>query len=473
MPRGFLSVAVLLVAALPAAAQPPNLPLRKLTVQPAAAPKPALKYLLLPEVRDLTPGNAVLAYQRAHNPEWWHGAPRTDKDWDAIELFLQTPFSQLGKLKKVPPLPTTALQEVDQAARRESCDWEQLPRLRKEGLFTLVGDVQTMRTYAQLLAVRARLELLEGKYDQALYTYQTMLAMSRHISEHPTVVSGLVACATATLALDRLDEFIEQPAAPNLYWALTHLPVPLIDLRRGLESEKIMVEVHFPEVAKLSSEKGPLPAGDLDRLTNACCNLDVGLWNKQYKAPPAEKVELVAKVVQAYPAARQALIDQGHKTAEVDALPMLQVVLIDHYHKFRTAQDELLKWTHLPFPQGYAGMKKAQAEMGELAQVQQEMWPFAEFLYPVETVYFASARVQRKIAALRCVEAVRMYAAAQGKLPGTLEDMTAVPCPADPVTGRPFQYAAAGDVFTLFGPPPAGQQAHEANVVHYQVTLKR
>jgi hypothetical protein len=471
MHRGILSLAVLLAAALPSLAQPPDLPLRKLTVQPAAAPKPALKYLLLPEMRDLTPGNAALTYQRAHNPDWWHGAPKTDKDWDALELFLETPLGQLSKVKKVPTLPTMALREVDQAARRESCDWELLPRLRKDGVFTLMGDIQTMRTYAQLLSVRARLELAEGKYEQALYTYQTMFAMSRHIGEQTTAIGVLVACATARNALHLLDEFIEQPGAPNLYWALTHLPQPLIDLRRGFESEKIMVDVHFPEVARL--EKGPLPAQDLDRLSNACCNVEIGLWNKEYKAPVAEKMELVAKVVQAYPAARQALIDQGRKTADVEALPMLQVVLIGHYQRYRIAQDELLKWTHLPFPQAYQGLKKTQAELTGAVQARQEMWPFAEFLYPVEKVYVASVQVHRTIAALRCIEAVRLFASAHGKLPGSLEDITAVPTPVDPITGRPFQYAAVGDVFTLFGPPPVGQEANEANVVNYRINLKR
>ena len=40
----------------------------KLTVRPQTEPVPALKYRLLPEVRDLTSGNAVLSYQRAHSP---------------------------------------------------------------------------------------------------------------------------------------------------------------------------------------------------------------------------------------------------------------------------------------------------------------------------------------------------------------------------------------------------------------------
>jgi len=34
-------------------------PAARLTVSPAAVPKPALKYQLLPEVRELKPGNAT------------------------------------------------------------------------------------------------------------------------------------------------------------------------------------------------------------------------------------------------------------------------------------------------------------------------------------------------------------------------------------------------------------------------------
>ena len=36
----------------------------RLTVRPAAAPKPALKYQLLPEVRELNPGNPAQWYVR-------------------------------------------------------------------------------------------------------------------------------------------------------------------------------------------------------------------------------------------------------------------------------------------------------------------------------------------------------------------------------------------------------------------------
>ena len=37
----------------------------QLVVSPAAAPKPSLKYRLMPDRRDLTPGNAATLYYRA------------------------------------------------------------------------------------------------------------------------------------------------------------------------------------------------------------------------------------------------------------------------------------------------------------------------------------------------------------------------------------------------------------------------
>src|SRR5687768_15636511 len=43
----------------------------KMTLYPAAAPIPALRYTLLPQARDLRPGNAALLYQRAHSGDWW------------------------------------------------------------------------------------------------------------------------------------------------------------------------------------------------------------------------------------------------------------------------------------------------------------------------------------------------------------------------------------------------------------------
>jgi hypothetical protein len=54
-----------------APAQEPDAESKQLLLRPAAAPAQALRYTLLPEIRDLQPGNAVTSYYRAFSPDAW------------------------------------------------------------------------------------------------------------------------------------------------------------------------------------------------------------------------------------------------------------------------------------------------------------------------------------------------------------------------------------------------------------------
>jgi hypothetical protein len=97
----------------------------------------------------------------------------------------------------------------------------------------------------------------------------------------------------------------------------------------------------------------------------------------------------------------------------------------------------------------------------------------AKLLLPAtQKVVEAGVRVDRRIAALRCVEAVRLYAAEHGKLPVKLADV-GVPVPIDPVTGQGFSYEADGNTFTLTGVPFPGRPAERHYTVYYKVTLKK
>jgi hypothetical protein len=57
----------------------------------------------------------------------------------------------------------------------------------------------------------------------------------------------------------------------------------------------------------------------------------------------------------------------------------------------------------------------------------------------------AEVRAERQVAALRIIEAMRMYAANHGgALPAKLDDITDVPVPLNPATGKPFVYRVDG-----------------------------
>jgi hypothetical protein len=85
----------------------------------------------------------------------------------------------------------------------------------------------------------------------------------------------------------------------------------------------------------------------------------------------------------------------------------------------------------------------------------------------------AQARLEQRIALLRHVEAVRMYAAAHGgKLPGKLAEC-GVPLPDDPYTNKPFRYEASGDSFHVRGGPLKGEEKAPYMNVHYHVTVRK
>src|SRR4051812_42017063 len=95
-----------LVAAVALAVAPPPAPradvvpetLIKLTVDPTPAPKPALRYLLLPELREQTQGNPIPNYLKC-----------------ILDQDFSTPQEEtLGR---------AALKQADRAARMDKPDW--------------------------------------------------------------------------------------------------------------------------------------------------------------------------------------------------------------------------------------------------------------------------------------------------------------------------------------------------------------
>ena len=160
--------------------------------------------------------------------------------------------------------------------------------------------------------------------------------------------------------------------------------------------------------------------------------------------------------------------------AQVEALPALQAVLIyvlDEYDRWR---DDTLKWAEMPYPQAGPGLRQTRRRLEALGPSLRAL-PLIQVVPPLEQVAAARARLERKLAGLRCVEAVRLYAAAHdGKLPAALDAFKEVPVPADPVTGRPFGYALREGRAVLVAPPPAGETAVAPDHAwRYELTVKR
>ncbi len=153
-----------------------------------------------------------------------------------------------------------ALDQADYAARLDTPDWQIILKMRKEGYRLLLPDIQGMRGLTRALKVRFRVAVAEKRFDDGIRTAKTMFALSRHLGKHPTLIGNLVGFAVGNETIGPLEEMLQQPGCPNLYWALTDLPSPLVEMRQGIQGERLL------GVADLSflKESEPMSPQQLD-----------------------------------------------------------------------------------------------------------------------------------------------------------------------------------------------------------------
>jgi DNA-binding CsgD family transcriptional regulator len=435
-----------------------------LTLHPAAAPIPALKYPLLPELRDTTTGNAVTHYRQAFKNMKQDAPPSRDwypaiDQWMAVSLkdFPREEASQFLKQCE------TTFQEVDAGARTENCDWGLTEELRKKGVATLLADVQHMREIAALLQLRIRYEIAEGRFDRAILALQTGFAMSRHLADSPTLISALVGLAVSMIVEKRLEEFVQQPDAPNLYWSLTDLPRPFIDLRKPMQGERIMAYGSFPGLIEATADLNAKPwtPEQVEKVVGMFREFD-DQGNAVLKVK--DQAEILLRLAARHEAAKKILIEKGRPKDLVDAMPHIQVGLLVAMEQYDQVFDENLKCQSLPFWEAAPAFTRAEARQKEIMEAKDgPAIPVARVLFgQVKKVFTARTRIDRQFAALRCVEAVRLYAAAHtGKPPASLDEIKDAPLPLDPVNNKPFNYRLVGDrIFLTCAPFPSPTPAN-------------
>ena len=167
----------------------------------------------------------------------------------------------------------------------------------------------------------------------------------------------------------------------------------------------------------------------------------------------------------AYPDAKQRLIAAGQPAAEVEAMPVFEVIAIDALATYDELRDRTMCWFYFPYWQARPHLEAAESYLLTEGR-KRETIPLASQLIPaMRNVSMAQARVDREVAFLRVIEAIRMYAAAhEGRLPQQLTDITDVPLPIDPMNGKQFEYSLSGDKALLSSTPSEGPFRKDLNV---------
>lgn len=428
----------------------------RLEVQPAAAPTPALRYMLLPELNEMSPGNPIYHYMKCCME---HQGFLFDKGaFDRREQLLAMPLKELP-VQDIQDYGRSVLMQADRAARMDRPDWQILEQLSIHGFNLLLPEVQQMRALARALQVRFRVDMARWRHDDAIRTAKTMLAMSRHLGEHPSEVGNLVGLGTAHLALDSLVEMVQLPGCPNLYWALTDLPSPLVDVRKGVQGERALVAAELRAIRA----DAPMTEAKLDAVMTRLSGLLS--YGRERTGQPPRSLRLLLRALTRdearVRAARQGLVASGVGLLTVVRFPAAQVILVDAKRRFEIESDERTKLLGLPVP-----------DLNRVAQgndtIPENHGLFADLLPRIARLRRAQARLDQQVALLRQVEALRFHAAAHGgRLPARISEV-AVPLPLDPATGKPFEYQAEGANAHLRGGSPG-----EGSTVHYVVTMAK
>jgi hypothetical protein len=457
MLRSVLCCALVVLFGAPCGAQPASKPetLIRLTVSPSRPPSPALRYLLLPELKEMNPGNPIHGYLRCFMEQQKFFF---DKEaFERREKLLAVPLRELPA-QELRDYGGFALAQADWAARLDNPDWQILLKLKSDGIYLPIPDVQQLRALANALKVRSRAEIAMGRFDDAIRTSKTMLAMARHLGEHPTYVGNLVGIAVAFVAIGPLEELIQQPGSPNLYWALTNLPSPLVSLEKGTQGERIWVDPEFRELNERAPMSGDQIARFVDHVDGIISLDETAKVKRRARAWLDEKCKDESIVS----AARGRLVESGLTESLVKRFPPEQVMLLDERRSYEVRRDDLMKIIGLPMWEFEAIANKAQPTKEQ---------PLFDLEPAIRKVRQAQTRLDQRIALLRVVESLRVYAAINsGKLPADLHEIFP-PAPADPLTGQPFQYQLTGATAHVRGTPPADRQSEPAFSVHYELAI--
>ncbi len=195
----------------------------------------------------------------------------------------------------------------------------------------------------------------------------------------------------------------------------------------------------------------------------------ISFTREQSGQPPRSMraaLRAAAKDEPALRAARASLVQSGCKEETAAKFPPFQIVLLDQKHRFAIERDERLKLLCVPVWQVEPAVQAGKTESSA-------RWPLADLLPNIGKLRAEEAELERQVALLRYVEALRMYAAGHDGKPAAKPADIPVPLPLDPLTGKPFDYSADETTAHIRGGSFPTKGKTSGGGVHYSVTIHK
>jgi hypothetical protein len=416
----------------------------ELLLSAAADLKPALRYTLLVERKDQRPGNAALFYAKAclARPSV-QDRPNTKDDQAKLQLWEQSALAALpvnevrDYLKKF----DRVFAEIESGALCKHCDWDRTPAKGMEAVSAMLPELQLHREQMRWLSLRIRADLGEKKFDDAARNLRIALQYAKHFTERPSLVESLVGLAMTSIVLARVEEFITQPDAPCLYWALSILPNSYTDLRSAMDGEDKLIEELFPGFAELQTKV--VTNERAKELLEQVFSVFQSMSNANDITGIGQRFALASYVQLEQVKARKELATRGWSAKDVEAMPAAQAVFLGALQSYSEISQDYRKWFARPHVESFDALVSLRERVKRLEK-EKKNDPLSSVLLlllpALDATHQAVVRTDRKIALLRTIEAMRIHADHNGRWPKELVDIRLVPVPLDPLTNKPYQY---------------------------------
>ena len=140
---------------------------------------------------------------------------------------------------------------------------------------------------------------------------------------------------------------MQQPGCPNLYWALTDLPCPLVDLRKGVQGDRTSVAADL----RALRDDAPMTDAEIEKFVSRLSGV-MGFAREQAGLPPRSlRARLQARVK------IQAQVERGPPTPGRGGLcawiwssrsHRTQAILLDEKRDYEIQRDERMKLLAVP-----------------------------------------------------------------------------------------------------------------------------
>lgn len=423
-------------------------------LHPAGEPDPALRYRFWPAIDQQRHASPHPFWSRANLLAAQALAQDRDHEFAALfEKIRALPLDQVANEETQQFLQrygTAALQQLSEIDRLMDTNYDlQLEARSLTEMFELMlPEIQESRQLARLLQIRARVAIAEQRWDDAVNDIRVGFRLAEIVGDSaPLLVNKLTGFAIAGVMLGVVEEAIQQPDCPNLYWALASIPSEQVfEIRDALQFEvgNIARALRVEALDRRESLSTEIARNQLVTVVQQALQFAGPLDDHSDRDHDSDHViaRLLAGmyVVAMAEPSRELLSDSKDWSANGGDLSAAQAVALATQLRLRRTRDDGTKWHLLP-PELKIDIEEKFNFGKQDLRAADVVTVLTGLLLPAQKAAVGAARrgVQQQYLWMT-LEALRMHAAQSGELPQSLDDLQPVPALFDAISQTPFDY---------------------------------